>query len=262
MKNIFRSLVVAIAMLALSCGVFAQSYPYTNPTYQPNPVGLTTVFSAPGNYLFQPNGISVASIQVTGTCTGLTSSVQVSNDNANWITIDATQVGTAGGNSFNISSPGLYRADVAGYAKIRLNITALSASCSVTMAGTQVIGDLSADPCQDSTVLKQNAAVNVGASTTAAIIPAVAGKKVFVCGFSASTVGTNPTFTFKSGTQTSTACDTGTATISGAINVSATVGTYALFGDYTSLTAPASNQVCLNTAATTSVQGVVNYVQQ
>lgn len=120
----------------------------------------------------------------------------------------------------------------------------------------------SGDPCSNPSILKSSVAVNQASSTTAALVDTSASTVVYLCGFTASAVGTNPTFTLVSGTQTTTPCDTGAANLTGTINPSATVGMVNMGSGHTVASTGAGGQLCMTTAATTDVDGVLTYVQQ
>jgi hypothetical protein len=141
MKKTSRILIAGILALA-ACSVLADTtYPYTNPTYIPTAVSAPATYSAPADYSFQSNDIATATIRVSGTCTSLASAVQGTNDGTNWTTLQAIPV--AGGSVVtNLAAAGFWRANVAGFTKVRLHITALTASCTVAMAGTSAPGAL------------------------------------------------------------------------------------------------------------------------
>lgn len=259
---------IAVCVAALSTSFLSAlaiadaAYPFTNPTYIPTALVAPATYTAPANYVFTTNGIATASLRITGTCTSLAGTLQGTNDSTNWTPLNIHSVG-GGSSATSFSAAGFWRANVTGFSKVRVNITALTASCTVAMAGTQSASHASADLCQDAAISKSSAVVNVGASTTAALVAAATGKSVYLCSFVASAAGTNPTMTFKSGTQTTVACDTGVVSLSGAMVPSATTGMVSMGPGSTVLkTSAVSQQLCLTTGATTSIQGVLTYVQQ
>ncbi len=86
------------------------------------------------------NGISTLSLQITGTLAGSTLLVQVSNDNANWITIGQIQNINTSALTASITALGAYVADVAGFQYARV-------TCSVFGSGSgTVTGRFSAAP--------------------------------------------------------------------------------------------------------------------
>lgn len=113
------------------------------------------------------------------------------------------------------------------------------------------------NPCQNPSITKVSKGVALSAGTTS-LVAAVAGQKVYVCGFAASFGGTTPAMTFITGTQTTTACDTGAANLSGAILPTS--------GTFVNMVVPgaiaigaASGQVCALVVG--SIQGVMTYAQ-
>lgn len=262
MKHILKSVIAFTMTFFVSALALADAtYPYTNPTYIPTAVSPAATYSAPADYSFQANGISVATVRITGTCTSLAATVQGSNDGGtNWTDLVASSV-SGGSSTVSISSTGFWKVNAGGFNKLRVHATALTASCTIAMAGTQA-GSINADPCSNPAVMKSSVAVNQGASATTAIVAAATGKSIYACGFVATGAGTNPTFTWTSGTRTSADCDTTAALLSGAFVPSATVGVVSYNPGMTAFKTAASFQLCLTTAATTSVQGVLTYVQQ
>lgn len=267
------SLIGFLPILALSDA----SYPTTNPTYIPSAISPAASFSAPGDYTFTTSNVGTTVLQVAGTCTSLAAVFQGSPNvgtSPTWTNLPL--VPAVGGAPISaISTTGIWKVDTSGFAQTRLHITALTAACSISASGTPASSAVlsastssslpvgSSDPCQSPGVLKSSVAVSQASSTTAALVAAATGKVTYVCGFSASAVGTTPTFTFLSGTQTTNPCDTGATNISGAINPSATVGVVSYGPGSTVFSSGAiSRQLCLTTAATTDVHGVLTYVQQ
>ncbi len=259
-----KTLLLLGALLGFTASALAQTYPWTNPTYIPTATLAPTAYSAPAAPTMVLNGVATVSLRVSGTCTSLSGTLQATNDGSNWTVLPLVPVG--GGAAVSPSAPitavGFWRADTSGFTSVRFNMTALTASCTVAMAGSQAIAYINSDPCQDPILQKQSAAINLGASATTAVVAASTGKSIYVCNFEASAVGTNPTLTFKYGTQTTTACDTGAVNLTGAMIPAAADGMIMLEYGGTVMTSPASNQLCITTGATTSIQGVLNYIQQ
>lgn len=238
------------------------TYPYTTPTYLPTAILPATAYSAPVDAAMTLNGIDTVSLRISGTCTSLAGSLQGTNDGTNWTNITIYPVG-GGASTKSFSAAGFWRTDTAGFSKVRAHITALTASCTVAMAGTQGPAFRQpTDPCADPAILKSSVAVNQGASATSALVAAVAGQTTYVCSFVASAVGTNPTMTFKTGTQVTTACDTGPVNLSGAIIPAAADGMVNIGVGHTNMSSAVAGQLCLTTGATTSIQGIMTYVQQ
>lgn len=118
------------------------------------------------------------------------------------------------------------------------------------------------DPCQNPSVVKLSAKLNVTTATTTEIVAPVAGKSIYVCRVLASVVGTSPTVQFESGTKVSTACDTNPVTITGAVAVPTTT-IISWGGAETILNDPAATELCLVSGGTTpNILGWIDYVQQ
>lgn len=254
------ALATVTAMLTSALSL-AQSYPTSNPVYIPTASLAAQSFSAPGAYTFVTSGVSVATLRVTGTCTSLAGTVQVSNDAINWTTVPITPV-AGGAAAYSVSAPGFWNFSTAGMTRARLNITALSAACSVTMAATPHGFVAAADPCQSAAIPKSSAAINIGSATTTAVVAKATGKVTYVCSFNASIAGTSPTVLFKYGTQTTTPCDTGATSVSG--TYAPTSGSVLALGTGSvTMQTAVTTDLCITTAGTgPSVQGVLTYVQQ
>jgi hypothetical protein len=116
------------------------------------------------------------------------------------------------------------------------------------------------NPCQSTSIVKSSVVVAQSTATTTALVAAVAGKTTYVCGFYATFSGTTPALTFKTGTQTTTACDTATASLTGTFLP--TSGSYiGMGGPGTLFQSIASGQLCVTSVASAAVSGVLVYVQ-
>jgi hypothetical protein len=139
MKNILKSLAI-FALAALAFGANAQTYAYTNPTYIPNAVDPTVTLTAPGTDPFVINGIGTLTVRVSGTCTSLAGTLQASNDNGtNFTAINLYPIatGTSAPTAVaSISAPGFWKANVSGFNLVRVNVTALTATCTISMVGS------------------------------------------------------------------------------------------------------------------------------
>lgn len=263
MKSFLNRTIVAIAMLGLATAALAQVYPYTNPTYVPTAQLAAQSFSTTGTYSFVTNGVTTATLRVTGTCTGLVAAPQITNDGTNWTTVQAVPVGSGGVPVVSITATGFWKINTAGATKARLNITALSASCSVTMAATPGAAPdaVAGDPCQLPSIPKSSAAISIASATTTNVIAKATGKTTYVCSFAATATGTSPTILFKYGTLSSTACDTGAVSLSGTL--APTAGTFVALGSGGTLFQGAvTTDICVTTGGTPGVQGIITYVQQ
>jgi hypothetical protein len=120
--------------------VQAQTYPYTTPVYIPNAVIPTQTISAPATINFSTQGLGTLSLRVSGTCTSLAATLKASNDSgANYTAINLYPVATgttAPTAVASISAAGFWKSNVAGFNQVQLNVSALTATCTVTMLGT------------------------------------------------------------------------------------------------------------------------------
>lgn len=115
------------------------------------------------------------------------------------------------------------------------------------------------DPCQSPAVQKSSVAVAISTATTTQLVALNGTKKVYVCGFSATT-GAAGALTFEYGTGAS--CGTGTTTLTGAM-VMGTTGSITLGNSGgTLMSTAAGNAFCALTATGAALQGVLTYVQQ
>ena len=136
MKNLFSKFMVFAAGLLFAVVAFAQVYPYSNPSYTPMAVLPPVTLSAPGAVVFNNNGSATIGITIQGTCTSLTAVPQVSNDGTNYITENMyplTVVTTAGA-VLTTSAAGAWHANIQGWRFFRMNVTALTAACTIGMA--------------------------------------------------------------------------------------------------------------------------------
>lgn len=116
-----------------------------------------------------------------------------------------------------------------------------------------------ADPCMNPSVAKSSAAIDISSATTTALVAASASKVVYVCGFSVTAAGTNPTLKFEYGTGGT--CGSGTTATTG--TYAPTAGTHIAYASGgMAFSGAASNEICAVTGGTPSVQGVLTYVQQ
>lgn len=137
--SIKRILTLLFAVACFSGVAFAQVYPVTTPTYIPNATKPSQTFTAPGSYTFINNGVGVVALEIRGTCTSLAGVVQATVDGTTWTTVNIYPVvtGTVTPAS-SVAAAGLWRTNSAAFKAIRLNITALTASCTVSMIGSPV----------------------------------------------------------------------------------------------------------------------------
>ena len=140
---------------------------------------------------------------------------------------------------------------------------AIPASAQTGPGITVAVYNGGSDYCQNPSIAKTSIAVNIGSATTTELVAAAAGKKVYVCKFSTSVVGTAPTLLFKTGTKVTNPCDTGTASLSGTYAI--TTGTmFELSANAgVPLVSTAAGEMCVTSGGTgPSIQGVMVYVQR
>lgn len=266
-----KALISSLALAFLSTSVcFAQVYPITTPVYIPNAALAASTLSTTGDYVFNTAGVGTVNFQISGTCTALAATPQVSVDGTNWVAVNAYKAGTTKSALTSVASTGIFSMSVPGYNKARLHITALSAACTFSAVGGAVsmpsTPNAVLDPCQSADILKSSVAIAVTSATTTALVAASAGKAIYVCGFSSTLSGTTtPTMQFKYGTKVSTECDTGATILSGVYTgLSATSQTITGGGTVGSMfVTPVSQELCVTSGGTAPlVGGVLTYVQQ
>lgn len=117
-------------------------YPYANPTYIPNADNPVVTISAPSStaVVMTTLGIGTTSVRITGTCTSLAAAFQGSNDGgANWTALNLYPIATgttAPTAVASVSATGFWKANTSGMNKVRVNVTALTASCSFKLLGS------------------------------------------------------------------------------------------------------------------------------
>ena len=135
----FLKFASVVLLAALAVAAQAQTYPYTNPTYIPNAVGPTNSYAAPADYAFNTLGIGTVTVRVTGTCTSLAAVAQATIDGTNYTAVNLYPIatGTSAPTAVaSISAVGFWKVNTTGFTGVRLHITALTAACVVTLAGT------------------------------------------------------------------------------------------------------------------------------
>ena len=136
MKKLFTLFAFVVLALASMLSANAQTYPYTNPTYTPSAIAPAATYTAPAVYSFNAVASSVVAFQVTGTCSSLAAVAQVSNNGTTWVTVNVWPVTTGTITAAaSISAAGIYRINATAVPYARLNITALTASCTVLGVG-------------------------------------------------------------------------------------------------------------------------------
>lgn len=141
MKNWLKSSVAALAVLA-AMPALAQTEPSANPTYIPAALipAATIATGVASNYPFQVNSAGAVFMTIAGSPSGLAAVAQgavARSGTIVWVNLPVDQVG--GVRISAITGAGTYRINSAGYAQVRLNVTALT-SGATTVAFSGGIG--------------------------------------------------------------------------------------------------------------------------
>lgn len=129
-------ILAAALALAVSAVAFAQTYPISTPTYIPNAIKASATLSAPGTYIFSNAGSGTVAIDIRGTCTSLAATVQGSVDGTNYVAMNIFPVTTGSIAASAVAAVGTWRTDAVAMTKVKVNVTALTASCTFTMVGS------------------------------------------------------------------------------------------------------------------------------
>lgn len=132
---------IAIAALMLvgaaPLPALAQTYPTNNPVYIPTAVLPATNCSTACTVTFNTNGLGSVTFRVSGSATGISITPQVSNDRGVSPTYTNVQAYPIGGMpTSTITANGLYRVNTQGLTSVRLNVTAVTGTLTVTGAGS------------------------------------------------------------------------------------------------------------------------------
>lgn len=156
-----------------------------------------------------------------------------------------------------------------GSANINITVTQAAIDPSLIVAAAPPIVPGSTDPCQDLSNVKSSVAINISTATTTELVAAVAGKTVYVCGFTATIQGsatTVGTLVFKTGTKVTTPCDTSPVSLSGTFQGNITANVPLLVtgqGSFTQFASAAAGEICATSAGTTPlIGGYLTFVQQ
>ena len=147
MKKLFLLVGVVIGALLsmVAPGAHADAvYPVTNAFYTPSAISPAQSFTAPSTaYTVTLQNRGVLGVDINGTCTSLAATIQVSMDGTNWRTVNVYPVVTGAiSAAASISAAGAYRANVSGAKVARVNISALTAACSVSAIATEGVPSL------------------------------------------------------------------------------------------------------------------------
>ncbi len=141
MKKMVTQLVSVVAGLLLAAVAFAQTYPYSTPTYIPNAIfPAFTIASNVPSAAMTLNGIGTVTLQISGTCTSLAgAAVQGSIDGTNYTTLNMyPNTATAAASAVAaVTTTGVWNVNAAGYKNIRLTNTGVgTTSCIGTLFGS------------------------------------------------------------------------------------------------------------------------------
>lgn len=149
--TILRS--IAALVITMFCAMLyhptASAYSLSNPLYEPmaQTEAITLPTGASTSVIMPLNDIGIVALRVSGTCTGLTAAVQITNDvgatKTNWTSVNfwaPPALGTAAGTidvDGSLTAPGLYKIKTDGATQLRLNISALTGTpCIAQMTGS------------------------------------------------------------------------------------------------------------------------------
>jgi hypothetical protein len=266
MRKVFNLLTLIISVLLFIPSASAQ---FANPPSLPNVAYASQTFTAAGNAVVNVNGLSSATLEITGTYSAVSFNLQCSN-NTTFVSLPVTLV--SGGpvttliTGASTAADGVYYTSLTGCTKVKFLVNSIT--------GTSIIARLvgapastlqipffnpltSGDPCMDRTIAKTNVAVSITSATTTLLVDASTGKKIYPCNFQA-TVGASTTVSFEYGTKVSTDCDTGPTLMTGVFTpATAAELTVSDLGP-----TPVSQQFCAVSTGTGGIKGVLTYVQQ
>jgi hypothetical protein len=127
----------------------SSAYPISKPLYEPmaQTAAITLPVGASTSTVMPLNDIGIVALRVSGTCTGLTSAIQITNDvgatKTNWTSVNfwaPPALGTAAGvidADGSLTSTGFYKIKTDGATQLRLNISALTGTpCIAQMTGS------------------------------------------------------------------------------------------------------------------------------
>lgn len=257
-----RVLTILSLVLGLMLGMTSAQtyYPGTTPVQFVNIVPTAATFTATGTKIFVMAGQNSISVRLTSnTFTSMTAALQGSNEpvatseaNSNWSPIRL--IPAVGGIPINSISTatGFWKANVAGYTKVRINVSALSATSVTFQVAANAATDLNAQSQFGMGTL--SAAVATNTTTQVVAVPPAGTSILLHSVLLEKATATTGQVTVIYGTGAN--CGTGTTTLTTLGPQTATsllpVGPYLL-----DVAIPAGNALCLQTdAATTSARVV------
>lgn len=141
MKRILLFLFLLFTFALTGLAQADMNYPYTTPTYRPSPVSPAVTYSAPAVYKLTLNDVNTVVVTIAGTCTSFSATPKAGVDGTNYVQINEYPVsnaasGVAAVSNAAITSAGTYRFNASGMKYFELDITALTASCTVSASGS------------------------------------------------------------------------------------------------------------------------------
>lgn len=198
------SLALAASIAFAPLAAVAQPYPTQTPTYIPTAVLAPATIAAPSTATsFVVNGLSTVSIRIAGTCTSLAATFEGTNQRTGtiaWTTLPAIPV-AGGATVASVSAAGFWKVNASGLASVRVNVSALTASCTISMAGSAapdgavlaIIPNASGSIALSSQYPAGSTPITgIGAGTTGAVVGTLAGvaaKTTYICSFDVSAIG-------------------------------------------------------------------------
>lgn len=173
----FGKLLTFLAIAAMQCAlatspVAAQTYPYQNPVYESSPTVDAVVCTAACDVVYTSNNIGTVLIRLAGSGTGLAAVAQVSearNGTIAWSNLQAHPVGGGVGcaaTSGSMNAACMYRVDAAGAAQVRVHLTAVTGSISISISGSGAADLVTATPPRKATYSASIVALAPAASAT------------------------------------------------------------------------------------------------
>lgn len=149
--SIFRF--IGTLVITMFCAMLyvptSTAYPLSSPLYEPmaQTAAITLPVGASVSTIMPLNDIGIVALRISGTCTGLTSAVQITNDvgatKTNWTSVNfwaSPALGTAAGTidvDGSLIATGLYKIKTDGGTQLRLNISTLTGTpCVAQMTGS------------------------------------------------------------------------------------------------------------------------------
>lgn len=133
----FRSVLGALALLAslatAGYAVAQPAYPVNNSTFIPNGfLSPSTVTTTGVTGIFTNQGLGTFTLRLTGTASAFVANLQGTNDlpatgvTQTWSNLEVFGVGGGTAPGRTINTFGLYKANIAGYSQVRLNVSSIT----------------------------------------------------------------------------------------------------------------------------------------